>query len=157
MARRNAMNERYQKNTAPAGKTRRSAASAKPKRDAGKSSAPAKKTASSRGPLVINPPTEEFRRLRRLWWMLLLASVIFTFSSLAVRQWFGQTTLANILLGIGYAGIFGALYLDWTKLRKMRREWAELQRTGKVPPQHDESGKGESKTAAKNKSDDDGA
>ncbi|HSK46587.1 MAG TPA: hypothetical protein VLA05_01115 [Coriobacteriia bacterium] len=135
MARRSPQNERYQKNTAPAGKTRRSSASAKPKREAEQtgSSAPKKKPAAARQPLVINPPTEEFRRWRRIWWMLLLGSVVFTFASLAVRQWLGQPQIANILLFIGYAGIFAALYLDWTKLRRMRKEWMDLQKSGKAP------------------------
>lgn len=139
MARRSPMNERYQKNTAPAGKTRRSAASAKPKRDQGKgSSSPSKKPAEKRPPLVMNPPTEEFRRWRRIWWILLGVSLVCTFGSLAVRQWLAPTmgstmiTVANALLIIGYAGIFSALYIDWTKLRGMRREWMELQKSGKV-------------------------
>lgn len=138
MARRSPMNERYQKNTAPSGKTRRSAASAKPKRDSapGSSSSSAKKPEAKRQPLVINPPTEEFRRWRRIWWMLLGGSLVFTFGSLAVHQWLGRTgtpgTIGSVLLGLGYVGIFAALYLDWTKLRRLRREWMELQKSGKV-------------------------
>jgi hypothetical protein len=127
------MNARYQKNTGPSGKTRKSAAAAKPKRASSGSPEKSKSSATRRQPLVINPPTEEFRYWRRIWWILLIGSVVFTFGSLAVRQWLGQETLATIMLGIGYAGIFSALALDWIKLRKMRREWMELQKSGKVP------------------------
>ena len=49
MARRSPTNERYQKSTAPAGKTRRSAASAKPKRSGESDSAPVKSTGSAKG------------------------------------------------------------------------------------------------------------
>jgi hypothetical protein len=127
------MNARYQKNTSPSGKTRKSAAAAKPKRDSAATPASSKSSSTKREPIVINPPTEEFRYWRRVWWILLIGSVIFTFGSLAVRQWLGQETLATALLAIGYAGIFGALALDWIKLRRMRREWMELQKSGKAP------------------------
>lgn len=142
MARRSPMNARYQKNTGPSGKTRKSAAAAKPKRASSGAPEKGKSSATKRTPLVINPPTEEFRYWRRVWWILLIGSVIFTFGSLAVRQWLGQpgmpnadtwSMIATFMLGVGYAGIFGALGLDWIKLRKMRKEWMELQKSGKVP------------------------
>lgn len=131
------MNERYQKNTAPSGKTRRSAASAKPKRDAAESGASAKakakaKAAPARTPLVINPPTPEFKFWRRTWWMLLVASFVFTLGSVAVRSWLEQPVVATVLLVVGYAGIFAALYLDWFKLRRLRKDWMDLQKSGKV-------------------------
>lgn len=132
MARRSPMNARYQKNTGPAGKTRKSAAAAKPKRASSGTAEKSKSTSTKRAPLAINPPTEEFRYWRRIWWILLIGSVIFTFGSLAVRQWLGQETVATVLLAIGYAGIFGALALDWIKLRRMRREWNEQQSSGKA-------------------------
>jgi hypothetical protein len=146
MARRSPMNERYQKNTAPGGKTRRSAASAKPKRDladeSSKKASVPKGRSTSKQPLVINPPTPEFAYWRRVWWILLVVSLVFTFSSIAVRKWLAipgadsydnWVVVANILLGLGYGGIFAALYIDWTKLRSMRKEWTEQQRSGKAP------------------------
>lgn len=123
------MNERYQKHTAPAGKTRKSAAAAKPKRDAGaqsKKKSPAKR---SRSAFIGNPPTEEFRRLRKLWWILLGGSLIFTMGSLAIREWLQSWALyqqvAGAMLGIGYVMIGAALYIDLTKIRKMRKDWIE--------------------------------
>ena len=32
-------------------------------------------------------------------------------------------TIGSVLLGLGYASIAAALYLDWTKLRKLRTQW----------------------------------
>ena len=133
MARRSPLNPRYQKHTSPSGKTRKSAAAAKPKREGGAAPASPKSGSAKRAPLVINPPTEEFRYWRRIWWILLIGSVIFTFASLATRQWLDQPALATGLLAFGYAGIFAALALDWTKLRKMRKEWMELQKSGQAP------------------------
>jgi hypothetical protein len=128
MARRSPLNQRYQKNQAPAGKTRKSASSAKPKRSAsGSAPKPAEKGAR-RSAIVINPPTPEFRYWRRVWWIMLLTSVVLTLSSIAVRQWTTlPDTIPSLLLGIGYAGLFGAIYLDWTKLRKMRRDYMKSQ------------------------------
>lgn len=136
LARRNPLNERYQKDTAPAGKTRRSAASAKPKRSSA-SPAPKPSPSSARGvrkpppkrqPIVLNPPTAEFARWRRIWWGLLLGATLFTLVSVGIRAWLQQTLLANILLAIGYGGIFAALYVDLTKLRALRRDWMESQK-----------------------------
>ena len=141
MARRSPMNERYQKNTSPAGKTRRSAASAKPKRDLAveptKSSVDKKSGGSSaRQPLVMNPPTEEYRYWRRIWWILLASSLVVTLGSVAIQYWLSDsemwTTVGRVMLGLGYGGIFAALYIDWTKLRRMRREWTEQQKSGKA-------------------------
>jgi hypothetical protein len=148
MARRSPMNERYQKNTAPAGKTRKSAASAKPKRtSADAPAAPAKKTPAARERVVMNPPTEEFRRWRRIWWILLGGSVAFTLASLAVRSYLQQVTVANVLLFIGYAGIFAALYLDMTKLRRLRKEWTDAQKSGSAKPSKKQSEPADKKAA----------
>lgn len=134
MARRSPLNERYQKNTAPSGKTRRSAASAKPKREAGVSREDVRKAEVKKTPYVMNPPTEEYRYLRRVWWMLILGSAVIVLISAALRAWTKlPVTLSNVLVLIGYAGIFGAVYLDWKKLRRMRNEYTDLVRQGKVP------------------------
>lgn len=129
MARRSPMNERYQKNTAPAGKTRKSAASAKPKRSGGTGTS-SKPVAKKERPSAIlpNPDTAEFRYWRRIWWVTLIASAVFTFGSLGIRQWMGQQLVANVMLFVGYALIFGALAIDWLKIRKLRNEWVESQK-----------------------------
>lgn len=129
MARRSALNERYQKHTAPSGKTRKSAAAAKPKRDAGTASK-SKSSSRSGSALLGNPDTEEFRRLRKWWWLLIGGSLLFTAVSLGLQQWTPYESAASVLLGIGYTLIFYALYVDWFKIRKLRKEWAESQKSG---------------------------
>jgi len=130
MARRSPANERYGKNTAPAGKTRKSAAAAKPKRAnaATGSSRPSKSTKKSvpakRDPLVYNPDTPEYKKWRRIWWACLGVAVAFTTASFFVMPPRGnQQQLGIILLGVGYGAIAVALFLDFTKLRKLRAEW----------------------------------
>jgi len=132
VARRSASNPRYQKHHEPAGQTRKSAAAAKPSR--GSSSAPAKKSSSSksaksssaakRRPIMVNPTTPEFKRLRSIWWGLLLGGLVLTTISWAMREYL-QTpwaiTASNVVLGLAYAAIFYALFLDWTKMRPMRQ------------------------------------
>jgi len=129
MARRSATNERYQKYTGPAGKTRKSAAQAKPKRATGSPGKPSKsnkssKSSAAREPLIINPPTAEYRRWRKIWWILLIAALVLTGGSWLIRVYVpGMEALAGIALGLGYGSIFAALYIDWTKLRRLRQEW----------------------------------
>ncbi len=134
MARRSPMNERYQKNTAPAGKTRKSAASAKPKRNSdaapvSKSSAKKQRTSA----FLPNPDTDEFRLWRKIWWAMLISSAVFTFGSIALQRWTEQKTLGMVMLGVGYALIFGALAIDWFKIRKMRNEWIAAQKSDASP------------------------
>jgi hypothetical protein len=118
------MNERYQRNTAPAGKTRKSAAAAKPKRDAG-TAGKSKSAAKKRSAFLGDPKTEEFRQLRKVWWILLIASLVITASSIAVQEFTEYSKLASGLLGLGYTLIFWAVFLDFFKIRKLRKEWQE--------------------------------
>ena len=134
MARRSASNPRYQKDHEPAGQTRKSAAAAKPKRDSSsaptksgkKSSSKSAKSSSTakRRPLMVNPTTPEFKRLRSIWWGLLVAGLVLTTISWAMRTYLVASwaiTASNVVLGLAYAAIFYALYLDWTKMRPMRQ------------------------------------
>jgi len=125
MARRSATNERYQKYTSPGGKTRKSAAAAKPKRAVGATPTPTKgkSSGSSSKSVLTTPPTAEYRRWRRLWWILLGAALVLTGGSWALRTYTDLVIVSSVMLGAGYASIFTALYIDWTKLRKMRTEW----------------------------------
>jgi hypothetical protein len=123
MARRNPMNERYQKNTAPAGKTRRSAASAKPSRSSGEAAKPADKKTGSRPRPVYHPPTPEYRKLRYIWWGLIGMSV-----ALSSAAWFiwrdpSARNLGMGVLVVGYGFIAAAIWLDWSKLRPLRQAW----------------------------------
>ena len=130
MARRSATNARYQKFQEPPGQTRKSAASAKPKRSSGSAPSTSKsksgKTASAAGrrAIMVNPTTPEFKALRRTWWILLLVGMVLTTASWAVREylpspWALQASYG--VLGLAYAAIFYALFLDWTKMRPMRQ------------------------------------
>ncbi|HET6351047.1 MAG TPA: hypothetical protein VFG89_02805 [Coriobacteriia bacterium] len=151
MARRSPMNERYQKNTAPSGKTRKSAASAKPKRGG---SAPAAKSPAKKArpaPVLVNPPTPEFKRLRKIWWVLLITSAVITFGSWGARAYLHSELLANIALGVGYAFIGGALWLDMTKIRKMRNDYIAEQKSGK-PSQKASTPKAAAKSETANES-----
>lgn len=147
------MNERYGKHTAPSGKTRRSAASAKPKRaeatgSGGKKSSSAsgskvKSAASRKPPLIVHPATAEYRRWRTIWWILLVTPLAITLSAWVPIS-SGNRPVAYAMLAVAYAGIFGALAIDWLKLRKLRQEWTEgggAAQAGKSAAKSDESGK----------------
>ena len=141
MSKRAPTNARYQKYQEPAGKTRKSAAAAKPSRKATGTSATASKpkTAAGRRAARIDPQTPEFQALRKRWWILLLTGVVLVTASWAVRYVdkpgsflssgkiavgsFGMTyagLLSSVTLGLAYACIFYALFLDFSKMRPMR-------------------------------------
>jgi hypothetical protein len=134
-------NARYQKFQEPPGKTRKSAAAAKPSRKATGTSASASKpkSASGRSAARLDPQTPEFKALRKSWWILLLSGVVLVTASWGVRYIdkpgsflnagrmavgsFNMTyggLLASVTLGLAYACIFYALYLDFAKMRPMR-------------------------------------
>lgn len=139
MSQRNPMNERYQTDEHQ-GKTRKSAASMKPKTKAAASvtvastqktkqqkkadQKAARNKQAQNDRQFYNPPTAEYKRLRKIWWGLLVGAVIFTAGS-----WVGSSYLPEmatyILLGLAYACILGGLWLDFTKIRRARREYQE--------------------------------
>lgn len=137
MARRSAANERYGKHTAPSGKTRKSAAAAKPKRanaaappKPAKSSRPGRPAPAKREPMVYHPDTADYKLWRRIWWGFLGAAIVLTTVSWFVMRAGAQyQTIGTVILAFGYLSIGAALYLDWTKLRKIRAEWI---RSGKA-------------------------
>jgi hypothetical protein len=141
VARRSPTNARYQKYQEPAGKTRKSAAAAKPSRKStGTSDTASKpKTAAGRRAARIDPQTPEFKALRKQWWILLAVGVVLVTASWAVRYIdkpgsflssgriaigsFNMTyaaLIAAVTLGLAYTCIFYALYLDFAKMRPMR-------------------------------------
>jgi hypothetical protein len=119
MAKRSPMNKRYQKDT-QVGSTRKSAAAAKPKRSAGdgssgstKKSSSAKRTsASSRGRVELPP---ELKRLQKISFGMLGGAVVLSLLYL----WKGpQLGIAgSVVLGVAYALMFSALYIDFAKIR----------------------------------------
>ncbi len=128
MGRRNPNNPRYRKDSL--GKTRKSAASAKPKRAAGDraSSSGKKKGAASEvtgwrkffQPLPT-PDTPEFRMWRKIWLALFIAGAVFTVTALLQRS----SPSGNWILVAAYSCLIGAILIDVLKIRKMRREYAD--------------------------------
>ena len=127
MSRRNVMNERYKKENA--GTTRKSAASVRPKREAGESSTSSKpkaKKGPSRSPArrsasVRVPDSPEIKRLRKYWWgfmgtALLLAVLLvpITQNKATSQRWGG------LAVGVYTVALAGALYLEFGPIRKAR-------------------------------------
>lgn len=137
MSQRNPMNDRYQTDEHQ-GQTRKSAAAMKPKskaassvriqstkktkqqKKAEKKAARAKQAELDR--LYYNPPTAEYKKLRRIWWILLIAAMATTLLSFVGRS-FLPPAASYITLAVAYACIIGALYVDFSKIRKVRRAY----------------------------------
>ncbi len=133
MGRRSPSNPRYQKG-GEGGKTRRSAASAKPKRGAGDSSKSSSSKKKTRPRLLAPVPQDpEYRRWRKIWLGLLAAAVIFS----ALAWWQQATTIGNLTLAFAYACIFTAFYVDFTKLRRIRKKAIEADREAKASGKKD--------------------
>ncbi|HET6498697.1 MAG TPA: hypothetical protein VFH17_06585 [Coriobacteriia bacterium] len=135
MARRSASNPRYQKG-AEVGRTRRSAASAKPKRGAGDSveASAARKKKRSRPRLLSPVPADPvYRRWRRIWLGLLLAALVFSAAAWWATTHESETvrTAGNVVLALAYGCIFTGFFIDFTKLRRMRRAAVEAEKAGK--------------------------
>ncbi len=148
MGRRSPSNERYQKNTSPAGKTRKSAAAAKPKRAAGTaaqaSSAKKKVTTRSGRPAYLHPSTPEYKRMRLIWWGFLGSAM-----ALSTASWFlwkseALRTYGNWVLAVAYGSIAAAIYIDWSRLRPMRQQWME---SGKAAAEKDAASSKSDKTS----------
>ncbi|MDY0087602.1 MAG: hypothetical protein RBS78_03500 [Coriobacteriia bacterium] len=125
MARRNPANPRYQKGS-EVGKTRRSAASAKPKRSVGDSSSapPADKKKERPGLLAPVPDDPEYKRWRNIWMGLLGSGLALS----GIAWWQQSTRFGTFALALAYACIFTALYIDFTKLRRMRKAAVEAEK-----------------------------
>ena len=136
------MNARYQKNTEPKGQTRKSSAAAKPSRKSGStsSSSSSKSKSTKRSVAYIDPQTPEFKGFRRMWWISLGSGLALVAVSFGVRTYFKTQPWANAVGGVtlvlAYAAIFYALYLDWAKMRPLRKGQSvgatKSQKTGKA-------------------------
>ena len=140
MARRSAQNPRYQKDKL--GTTRKSAASAKPKRSSGETGSSSTSSKSSSGekpksrffkPLPV-PETPAYKRWRQIWFGLLIGAVVFSIVAfLQQGTQVGPTVLIagnevgvqDVALVAAYACIISAVYIDVTKIRRMRKELAD--------------------------------
>lgn len=139
MSQRNPMNDRYQ-NDIP-GQTKKSAASLKPKSKAAASvyvkpttktrqekKAIAREQRAKRSELdrlYYNPPTPEYKRLRRIWFALLAGAIVFTVLAMTVGNMYAaeDDSIMWAFLFPAYACIIAAIWLDMSKVRKVRREY----------------------------------
>ncbi len=144
MARRSPLNARYQKNQEPPGKTRKSAASAKPARAVGSSASTstaskgkaAKKPSAASAVFRQNLQTPEYKKIHKRWWISLGAGVALVAVSWLVRAYTSFTYAEAVSMGalvLSYAAIFYALYLDFTKIRPMRQEAEKAAKAAKHP------------------------
>lgn len=138
MSQRNPMNERYTAEDRT-GKTRKSAASAKPKAKAAASVRiePTKKTPQQKkaeekarrkqeaakqrelDAKYYKPDTERYKKLRRAWWLCLIGAAVCTIVSF-VFQASMPVWLAFGILMAAYALIILAFYIDFSKIKKER-------------------------------------
>lgn len=142
MSQRNPMNDRYQTDEHQ-GKTRKSAAAMKPKTKPASTVRiqPQKKTKEQKkiadkeqrraerarqkelDRRYYTPPTERYKRLRRIWWGLIIASVVMIVVALLLRDL--NETLSFVFLGLVYALMLLALYFEFGKIRKERKQYQE--------------------------------
>lgn len=116
MSQRSPHNARYQKHSKPQGKTRKSAAAAKPKRGSQAKSPTATKKAGAKTPLFPKLPPD-VRLWRNIGWGMLAGGVLVSVASLLLRDaqpWY------TILLLIAYVLIFGGIGIDFFKVRPTR-------------------------------------
>lgn len=124
------MNDRYRMEQK--GHTRKSASSAKPKREAGTTTPAAKKPAKpklfgkgpAREPVGAIPSTPEMKQMRRYWWIAMGAAIIIAVAMVPISK-YKNTTLDSALFGLYAVALSAALYLEFGPLRKMRREAVE--------------------------------
>ena len=145
MSQRNPMNDRYQTDE-HRGQTRKSAAAMKPKSKAAASvrGQPKEKTKQQKKAekkvarqkqsdldrKYYNPPTPQYKRLRKIWWALLIGAIAATALSWVGRSWFPDA-VSYVMLGAAYVCIIGALYVDFSKIRKVRRAYQEQMEASK--------------------------
>ena len=143
MSQRNPMNERYTSEERT-GTTRKSAASAKPKAKAAASVTvkSAKKTPEQRkaeekaarkaaaakqrevGRKYYKPDTPRYKRLRLIWWILLIAAIGCTTLSFVGQQSL-PPQVAVVTLILAYVFIIAAFVLDFWKIKKERVAYQE--------------------------------
>ena len=133
------MNERYQSEQ-PKGQTKKSAAAAKPKAKAAASvyvrpagHTPKEKKAIKKAQrakqaeldrMFYNPPTEQYKKLRRIWWVLLISAIVLTVLGMIMPNFMPDNIWATWICIIpAYGCIIGALWLDFSKIRKVRRAY----------------------------------
>ena len=69
-----------------------------------------------------NPPTAEYKRLRKIWWGCLIGAILCTVLSWVGRSWQPEF-ISYVALGLAYVLIIAAFYIDFSKIRKVRRAY----------------------------------
>ena len=137
MSQRNFQNDRYNEEKRT-GKTRKSSASAKPKaaraatvhEPAPKSKKQKKAEARERERQAAQKvdalqgryeDTEGYKKLRRIWWVLLVSAILCTALSFVFSRDESLNQFSVAVMVAAYALIIGAFYLDLGKIRKERK------------------------------------
>ena len=150
MSQRNPMNERYNDENRK-GKTRKSAASAKPSstRAATVHTPPPKtkkqkkaearererkqeqqmRAATPDSMRVENLP--EYKKLRRIWWGCLIGAIVLIVISFLSTRSEALSVLYIPCLVLGYALVIAAFYIDFGKIRKLRKAQQQQMAQGK--------------------------
>ena len=146
MTQRSPMNERYSTEKHK-GTTRKSASSAKPKREAAASVTVVAKTKTKaekkaekkklearqreKTQKYYNPPTPEYKRMRKIWVAFVAGALIASITSFFVL---GKvpSEVSTVILVIAYVCIACALYVDLVKIRRIRNKYAAAQRESKA-------------------------
>ena len=118
MSQRSPQNARYQKHTKPSGQTRRSAASAKPKRAA--TSTPAKGSTGSSSSRAKFVGTPEYKKWRNIWWGLLGTATVVAVAYWPLFQFKAPLPVSYTAIGIAYALLAASIWVDFKKVRPLR-------------------------------------
>ena len=163
MSQRNPNNERNTQEGAKKGVTRKSASSAKPKREAAGSVVIAQKTPAQKKAEAktesskmrerqreldrkyYNPPTPQFKRMKKIWWVAIACAIIFAAASFLLQNRVSGLVQAGVMV-LAYVSIFAAIYIDMVKIRNLRREYQMQMINSK---EYREEEKAEKKAAAK--------
>lgn len=125
MTQRSYSNERYRKD-AKIGKTRKSAAAAKPVRKQGEATSTKKtvkpKPAGQEKDWAGLPTSPEIKKWRRVWWVLLLGGLALIVASYFLPGLKGNTKALQIISVIVLALSAGAIIIDLTVIRRLRNE-----------------------------------
>ena len=85
--------------------------------------------------MFYNPPTERYKKLRRIWWFCLIAAIVLTVLGMVLPNLFPGAVWASWGCIIpAYAFIIAAVWLDFSKIRKVRREY-QMEMMKKHPKQ----------------------
>lgn len=145
MSTRNPMNDRYKSDeTKPVGKTRKSAASAKPVSKAASSVrmetkgsdnsksglfGKRKSSAGNRDRLV--PDTPEYKKWHKIWIGVIVAAIALTLIGLFARNLLHASNVAMGLVIVGDVLLVASILIDILKLSKMRTAYAKQVRMSK--------------------------